>query len=134
MKKIPILLILIALTFSGTSVAGDKDEDTGYVYRCRIYYMQQTPSVPAKPIKITTQSYSKHYCKRGSERLTSKILGWMSKNTNNIVTQFSEVIECKHRGDWSWGDYHDCKPKYRDDLINKLKETYPNQFHIDDNN
>jgi hypothetical protein len=133
MKKISTLLtLLIALTFSGVSIA----EDSGYVYRCRIFYdkLNIPNNVHIEFYKITTQSYHKEYCDRGRERLSAKIIEWMSVDTNNIVNGLSNELKCKRRGDWSWGTYHNCKPIYRERFIQDLKDVYPNQVHIPDIN
>jgi len=131
MKKLLIALLTLftALTFNNVVA-----EDSGYVYRCRISYnrVNENTNKIKRNYKVTTQSYSKKYCKRGLDRLSPKIINGMSKDVNNMVDGLSNRLECKKRGDWTWGRYHDCKPNFRIKLIEDLKNAYPNQVNITD--
>jgi hypothetical protein len=132
MKKILITLLTLftALTFNNVVVA----EDSGYVYRCRISYnrVNENTNKIKRNYKVTTQFYNEKYCKAGRKKLSPKIIKWMSKDVNNMVDGLSSRLECKNRGDWSWGRYHDCKPNFIIGLIEDLKEAYPNQVNIPD--
>jgi uncharacterized protein YxeA len=131
MKKILILLtLLIALTFSGTSVANCDC----YIYKCKITYTQQKPAKEAKNVGVTIEVYDKKYCKKGSDKILKKIEKWLSKDKNYLITDFSSAVKCKSRDDLTWNVYHKCKPEYKDDLIKDLKKDYPNQVLIDDTN
>jgi hypothetical protein len=127
MKKISTLLtLLIALTFSGTSVA------TSGVYKCKIDYTQQEPAKEAKTEPITSEICGRKYCDKGVKILSKKIIKWMSKDTDNIVVGLGDKLKCKMKGNWSWDMYHTCKPKYRTHIIDNLKAEYPNQVEIPD--
>jgi hypothetical protein len=132
MKKLLITLLTLftALTFNNAIA----NAENGYVYRCRISYnrVNENTNKIKRNYKVTTQSYHKKYCERGLNRLSPKIINWMSKDVNNMVDGLSSRLECKKRGDWSWGRYHDCKPDFRIKLIERLRKAYPNQVNITD--
>jgi hypothetical protein len=128
MKKIPIifLTLLIAQTFSGTSVA------TSGVYKCKISYTQQEPAKEAHKSTITSKICGREYCKNGDGLLSLMIIDWMSKDINNIVVGLGDKLQCKMQGNWSWGKYHTCKPDFRNHILDNLKKAYPNQVEIPD--
>jgi hypothetical protein len=127
MKKISILLtLLIALTFSGTSVA------TSGVYKCKIDYTRQEPAKEAKTETITSEICGRKYCENGEFLLTIMIMEWLRKDTNNIVVGLGDKLKCKMKGNWSWDLYHTCKPHFRTHIISELKRVYPNQVEIPD--
>jgi hypothetical protein len=128
MKKIPIifLTLLISLTFSSASIAGCDC----YVYRCKITYTQQKPFKDPKDTRVTIEIDNKHYCSSGYKKILKKIKKWLSKDKKRLVTGFSSAVKCKSRDEWTWNVYHKCKPEYKEDLIDDLKEAYPNQVDI----
>jgi hypothetical protein len=130
MKKISILLtLLIALTFSGASVA-----DCNCEYRCKVSYIQKTSLNESKKQVIDTQFENEHYCTEGVDKLSKKIMHWLSENSSREVVGMGGAVKCKSRATWTWHVYHKCKPKYKKELIKELKKAYPNRVHIDDTN
>jgi hypothetical protein len=130
MKKILTLLtLLIALTFSGASVA-----DCNCEYRCKVSYIKKTPDYDYKKQVIDTQFENENYCNEGVDKLSKKIMHWLKENPSREVVGMGGAVKCKSRATWTWHVYHKCKPKYKEKLIKKLERAYPNQVHIDDIN
>jgi hypothetical protein len=148
MKKISssiLFALFMTLTFSNTAIAGNSEESggawdwkdiwtTSHMYRCKVTYTRRNfiTRTETKHKSTTQHRVRGDQCDWGARKLSKKIIKWMDKSENNIVSALEEDLYCKKRENFMWNHYRNCAPKQRFNLLSYLVKAKEAQVDVDD--